>query len=139
MAKLDIALNLTLKNEGFYGNDASDTGGETLWGIARNKEQNWPGWEIVDSLRGHDDFPSCLKENAQLLQMRQEVYDREYWKAIKGDSIINQEVANDLFDKAVNMGVHQAVVLCQRSLDMPETGKMDSSTLNILNTNNPYA
>lgn len=139
MAKLDIALKLTLKNEGFYGNDPSDTGGETLWGIARNKEKDWPGWAIVDSLRGHNDFPSCLKENVQLLQMRHEVYNREYWNPIKGDNIINQEVANDLFDKAVNMGVHQAVVLCQRSLEIPETGKMDSSTLNILNINNPFA
>jgi len=41
--------------------------------------------------------------------------------------------------KKLNMGVHQAVVLCQRSLDVPETGKMDSSTINVLNTNNPYA
>lgn len=138
MAKLDIALNLTLKNEGFYGIDPNDTGGETLWGIARNKEKDWSGWEIVDSLKSHNDFPSCLKENVQLLHMRHDLYDRNYWKPIMGNDIINQEVANDLFDKAVNMGVHQAVILCQRSLDIPETGKMDSSTLNLLNIHNPF-
>lgn len=139
MAKLDIALNLTLKNEGFYSNDPSDTGGETLWGIARNKEKNWPGWTIVDSLKNNTSFPNCLKDNAQLIQLRYDVYNTNYWKPIKGNDIINQEVANDLFDKAVNMGVHQAVVLSQRSLEIPETGKMDNSTLNVLNTNNPFA
>jgi hypothetical protein len=139
MAKLDIALELTLKNEGFYSNDPSDTGGETLWGIARNKEKNWAGWPIVDSLKNSSNFPNCLKNNAQLIQMRNDVYNTGYWKPIKGDDIINQEVANDLFDKAVNMGVRQAIVLCQRSLEIPETGKMDTGTLNVLNTNNPFA
>ena len=139
MAKLNIALKRTLLNEGFYGNDPDDTGGETLWGLARNKEKDWPGWAIVDSLRGHSDFPSCLKENAELIQLRDNAYARKYWIPIKGDEIINQEVADDLFDKAVNMGVHQGVVLCQRSLGISETGKMDASTLNVLNTNNPYA
>jgi len=139
MAKFEIALDGTLKNEGFYGNDPSDTGGETLWGIARKPNPKWVGWPIVDSLKNEDHFPQCLKENSELFEARDLFYREAFWNVIKGDDIINQEVANDLFDKAVNMGVHQAVVLCQRSLDVPETGKMDSSTLNVLNTNNPYA
>jgi hypothetical protein len=139
MAKLEIALPITLDREGFYSNDPQDAGGETLWGIARNKEKNWAGWAIVDQLRSSPDFPNCLKHNATLLTLRNQLYDQRYWKKIQGDNIINQEVANDLFDKSVNMGVHQAVVLCQRSLEIPETGNMDNSTLNVLNTNNPFA
>lgn len=139
MAKLKPALEATLKNEGFYGNDPDDTGGETLWGIARNADKKWQGWPIVDSLRNEEGFPQCMKDHEELLAMRDELYRTRYWDLIDGDDIINQEVANDLFDKAVNMGVHQAVVLCQRSLAIPETGKMNTSTMNVLNTNNPYA
>ena len=139
MANFDIALKLTLDKEGFFSEDPDDVGGTTLWGLARNMDKTWPGWAIVDSLRSHNDFPKCLKENAQLLHMRHDVYDKKYWQPILGDQIINQEVANDLFDKAVNMGVHQAVVLCQRSLGIQEDGKMGKTTMSILNISNPFA
>ena len=138
MAKLDIALELTLKNEGFYGNDPDDAGGETLWGIARKPNPKWEGWSIVDSLKGEPDFPRCMKDNTELLEAMHDFYRESFWNTIKGDEIINQDVANDLFDKAVNMGTHQAMLLCQASLDLPSNGKMDSTTLNILNQNNPY-
>lgn len=138
MAKLELALEATLDHEGFYGNDSSDTGRETIWGIARYFNPKWVGWPIVDSLKNEDGFPACMKDNSELLEARDEFYTKAFWTPIKGDEIINQEVANDLFDKAVNMGIYQAMVLCQRSLDIPETGKMNSATLNVLNINNSF-
>ena len=139
MAKLLPALEATLKKEGFYSNDPQDAGGETIWGIARNMHKEWRGWEIVDEFRRATGFPVILKENKELLALRDSFYEHEFWEKIKGAYIINQEAANDLFDKAVNMGVKQSVILCQRSLGITESGVMNDGTLNQLNEANPYA
>jgi len=139
MADFKKALQPTLEKEGFYGNDPDDTGGETYQGIARKMNPNWAGWALVDLLRSHPNFPKVLTDHKELLTFRNAFYRVEFWSKIKGDNIINQEVANDLFDKAVNMGVKQAVILCQRTLGQEETGTMDTNTLNLLNEMNPYA
>ena len=139
MASFDRALAYALKNEGFYGIDKDDSGGETIWGIARKKNPHWGGWAVVEQNRNRSNFPDCLKSNTMLLGMRAEFYRNEYWKVIKGDSIINEDVATDLFDRSINQGCHQAISLCQRSLGHVESGVMDSSTLAKINEWNPYA
>lgn len=139
MARLQPALEATLGHEGFYSNDSQDTGGETLFGIARSMNPKWEGWRIVDSLRQEDGFPECMRYNSELIELRDEFYTKAFWNPMRGDEIINQDVASDLFDSSVNMGISQGIILCQRALGVPETGKMDNSTLNTLNSANPYA
>ena len=39
------------KIEKLYSNNPQDAGGETVWGIARNKHPEWGGWPIVDQLK----------------------------------------------------------------------------------------
>jgi len=138
MADFLKALELTLKEEGFYGNDKDDSGGETIWGIARKMNPHWGGWAIVDSNKNRANFPACLKSNNMLVGMRNEFYRVNFWLVAKGDEVINQDVANDLFDKAVNTGVKQAIILCQRSLSIKESGVMDKLTVSKLNESNPY-
>jgi len=139
MANFEKALQLTLEKEGFISNDSSDAGGFTAWGIAQKINPHWSGWAIITQNKNRQDFPECLKTNSMLIGMRNEFYRQEYWNKIKGDNIINQEVAEDTFDKSVNMGVKQAVILCQRTLGQEETGVMDTRTLNLLNEMNNYA
>jgi lysozyme family protein len=61
------------------------------------------------------------------------IYKKNYWMIIRGDEILNQDSANDIYDTAVNMGCGAAIKLTQRSLGLPETGKMNVATLNKLN------
>lgn len=136
MADLEIALPPTLDNEGFYGNDPADPGGETLWGIARNKNPKWEGWTTVDSLKGTTGFPSCMKTNELLLKYRHEFYAQSEWAQIRGDEIVDQSIANLTFDMAVNKGVAIAIEYLQQSAGIPETGIMDDATLNAINNPN---
>ena len=141
MANFKEAVVDTLKAEGGFVNDPADAGGYTYRGITKKNFPNWAGWTKLAAWvathgqpkTGHifteDEIPG-LETDCHVF------YKQQFWDKVMGDEIHNQEVAADLFDSAVNMGIHQAVVLCQRSLDIPETGKMDSSTLNILNQNN---
>ena len=48
MNRSDKFIDIVFKAEGFYSNDIDDSGGETLYGIARNKNPKWLGWKIVD-------------------------------------------------------------------------------------------
>ena len=49
--------------------------------------------------------------------MRQ-FYKVEYWDKFSGDEIRPQDVANELFDTAVNMGTHRAVLFLQTGLNV---------------------
>ena len=134
MAQFLKAWEITRRNEGGYVNDPSDNGGETYRGISRKNFPVWDGWSIIDNAHlKHGDI--CLTAEPNVIAF----YTHNFWNPILGDEIINQDAANELFDNSVNMGLHEAIVLTQRALNIPETGHMDTSTLNILNTNNPYA
>lgn len=134
MANFKISWLKTRVHEGGYVNDPKDNGGETYRGISRKNFPNWPGWkEVIKSKRLRGDIILTLES------LVEQFYIDNFWNPIKGNEIINQKVADELFDSSVNMGIHEAVILTQRSLNIPESGKVDSSTLNILNQNNPYA
>jgi len=137
MANYQLALELTLKNEGGWVFDDADTGKETYCGISRANFPMWSGWPLVDKHKPL--HTGQLISDPQLDKSISDFYRSNFWAPICGDEIINQQVANDLFDSATNTGVRQAIILCQRALGIPETGHMDSSTLNILNQINPYA
>jgi lysozyme family protein len=134
MADFLTAKRRTDKNEGFYVNDPADAGGETLYGVARKKNPNWAGWAIVDSYKGKKDFPNVLKTNARLRELADALYKQQYWDTIWGDRINNQDVANNLYDFAVNAGVSTSIKISQRQFNLPETGAMSEELLIKLNT-----
>jgi len=134
MANFKLAWAKTRIHEGGYVLDKDDAGKMTYRGISYRSFPNWPGWaEVIKSKRLRGDIILTLEP------LVEKFYIDNFWNPIKGDEIINQEVADELFDSSVLLGIHQSVILTQRSLNIPESGKMDSSTLNILNQNNPYA
>lgn len=133
MADFKTAYDKTARNEGGYSNDPADTGGETWKGIARKKNPDWKGWEIVDSYRANVKFPGILHTLVSLELMEREFYRTYYWSVIRGDEITDQAKANSIYDSAVNMGPKAAVKLAQRALEATETGVMDNATLKLLN------
>lgn len=134
MANFNLAFERTKKFEGGYVNDKSDRGGETYVGIARNFHPNWRGWVIIDQQKSKPNFPANLKECKELEPLISSFYKSIFWDAVWGDKIIKQNVADDLYDTAVNMGVGMSIKLSQRQFKLPETGKMNQELLNKLNS-----
>lgn len=134
MADFDKAYSRTCKFEGGYANDKNDSGGETYKGISRVHNPKWGGWEIIDSYKKKKNFPKNLDSDGNLQELVKSCYKDNYWKPIWGDKILKQEVANDLYDTGVNMGVGTSVKLSQRQFKLKETGVMSEELLNKLNS-----
>lgn len=61
------------------------------------------------------------------------LFKKLYWDAVKGDEIINQELAEEFFDDAILSGQVSAINKMQRVLDLPETGTVDKLMLDKIN------
>jgi lysozyme family protein len=75
-----------------------------------------------------------LKSDIILQTQVKTLYKTNYWNTIWGDKITNQDVANDLYDTGVNMGVAMSIKLAQRQFHMTQTGKMSDELLKKLNS-----
>ncbi len=137
MANFREALPLTLINEGGWVHVDGDSGEETYRGIARAYFPGWIGWNLVDLHKPL--YQGQIIRDSALDDMIAVFYKKNFWDLVRGDEVINQNIAADLFDKAVNMGVRQSVILCQRSLAIEETGVMNDTTVQILNNRVPFA
>ncbi len=133
MANFEISYKLTANNEGFYSLDPNDAGGETIYGVARKMHPNLKLWTIVDRFKKQPGFPNNMKGNTEIIQEVKNFYYSVFWIPIRGNEIKAQKSADSLYDSGVNMGVGRAIILAQRALKVPETGKMDDFTLNKLN------
>lgn len=118
MASFELAIQKTLENEGLLSNDLSDKGGITKFGISKT---SYPD----------EDIPNLTLDRAKYL------YKKDYWNPILGDQISSQEVAETLFDFAVNGGVGTSVKLAQRVIKVDDDGKMGTNTLKALNNFEP--
>ena len=147
MANFEQAFQITLGHEGGYVFDPDDAGGETYRGVARRYHPNWSGWEIIDQLKQQSDsrrqLNKRLDENRPLQSQIQSFYKQHYWDRFQGDLIASQDLAEELFDTGVNMGVHRAVRFLQEGLnllnrnqksfkDILEDGKSGPGTLGAL-------
>lgn len=118
MADFKEAYRITMQNEGGYANDPLDRGGETWRGITRTFWPQWRGWAIVDKIKlaNPDNLNQALANDIELDAQILQFYKRNYWDVIKLDSIKSQQVANQLFDIAVNMGVGRASKFLQSAI-----------------------
>lgn len=134
MANFKTAYLNTKKWEGGYTDNPDDNG-------------NWTGGKKgVGKLIGTNKGISApllkqfLKKEPTVLDMKniadstvEALYLKEFWVKIRGYEINNQELANTLYDTAVNMGVSRAVKLMQQTLELPETGIVDDKFINKIN------
>lgn len=145
MANFIEAYSLTMKNEGGWGENKEDSGGETYKGIARKFHPNWSGWPIIDAYKSKQGFPNIAYKDSVLDSKVKEFYKIHYWDINKLDDVSSQMIANDLFDSGVNMGVGTAGKFLQQTLnflnkngkmyaDISEDGKVGSGTIGALNT-----
>jgi len=121
MADFERAFARTMGHEGGYVYDPDDAGGETYMGISRRFHPRWPGWKTIDEIRitsDHEYFSAILYENLRVKNEARAFYRDHYWDRFQGDLIPMQEIAEELFDTSVNMGVHRAVIFLQQALNL---------------------
>lgn len=128
MAEFDPAYAKTMRHEGGYANNPADRGGETYKGIARNFWRGWKGWPLVDAAKAKPGFPKSLASDATLQQLVADFYRRNFWAPWMG-GIESQDLADWVFDKAVNMGITQAVKLLQRAAGVAADGQVGPKTM----------
>lgn len=121
MANFQTANAITRKFEGGYHNasgaNSADRGGETFKGIARKIWPNWDGWKLVDEFKTKPNFPKNAESDPVLKQKADAFYKLNFWDSMKLDEIRSQNIANELFDTGVNMGVSTAAKMLQDALN----------------------
>ncbi len=122
MANFKIALAKTLEYEGVYSNNQKDPGGETVFGVSRKYHSGWTGWETIDKIKSlsiyFEDWIETIKSSEELVLAVDSFYETEFWDKLHGYLIMNQDLANFLFDTAVHCGVDFAVKSLQDSLNV---------------------
>ena len=123
-------------NEGVYSDDADDAGGETYKGYARRRNPLWLGWPIIDGYkckyRG-EAFLAALERDEALQRLILDSYKVNYWDRIWGDRIVDQGIATQMYDTAVNKGPKVSIRFAEMSVGMGATGVMSKTLLNRLN------
>lgn len=133
MADFDIAYGETELREGGYVNDPVDRGGETHRGVARKFNPDWEGWVLVDRLKSENpqDFKSVINENVELSLLAKELFRARYWVPIRGDEILDQHIANKVFDTGVNQGVARSVRYLQVGLNRLNRNESDYADIEV--------
>lgn len=119
MTNFNEAYQLTSVLEGGYVNDPFDRGGETYKGISRKYHSSWKGWQIIDTnkpiSRGQ------ILDNQELDILVLDFYKKNFWNKLRCDSINQQDIANELYDTAVNMGTKSAIKILQKAINLLST------------------
>jgi len=129
MADFLPAFELMIKNEGgyFLHAVAGDRGGKTYAGIAHNFHPNWSGWVLLEK---NPDDP-------RITQLVRDFYRENYWDKIRGDDIENQQLAETIFDFAVNAGVRTAAKIAQLVVEATPDGIIGDISIEKINQANP--
>lgn len=101
--------------------------------LDRNDRGNWTSGQVgVGELKGTKYGVSAMSyPNEDIrnltLQRAKEIYKRDFWGRVQGDSLHNALVYQ-LFDAAINHGVGNAIRILQRSVNVSDDGKFGDIT-----------
>jgi len=127
----------TMRFEGrILENVKGDTGGQTYWGIARNKNPQWNGWPDIDAtLKLNPPDPTAkLNEDLQLREKVGVFYKKYFWDQYHLDLFPTQELASQFYDAAVNMGGGRPTSGLQSLVGLnPPSGFLGPTTLAAIN------
>lgn len=119
----------------------NDRGKETYAGISRVYNPTWSGWIIIDREKSKYQggrIPNGTRiNNATLSNYVQQYYRSLFVNKAKGDKIVSQQMANLVFDMAVNHGkgpqlVNEAIKNAGGDIKISNT--ITTDTLNFLNS-----
>jgi len=130
MSRVHNVLSVIIEElEGVYSDDPRDKGGQTVYGIARNYNKEWDGWDIVDNLLlmlDRDDLFDPDEELVEIVKAIQgcpEVLDsaaeylhQKYYAGTFCEKL--PEPMNWLFyDMNINMGKGGAIKVLQQAIN----------------------
>lgn len=154
MADFEPAEKKTGGFEGGWANNPNDKGGETYKGIARKFWPRWQGWQGIDAAKkrllapppyGSREYRNWvahfndLLDTAPLLQKYvRDFYRANFWDAYRLGEIEHQEVANWIYDHAVNAGA-RGIKWAQEAAGVKSDGVVGPMTLKALNAADPTA
>jgi lysozyme family protein len=139
MSSFLIAYDLTMSAEGGYVNDPLDAGGETYKGVSRVNHPHWEGWVTIDAIKTTKPpvLNTALNHQLPLQEKVRHFYETEFWNVNRTGEIASQQLANQLFDTAVNSGGTTAAKLLQRAAGVTEDGMIGPRTLKAVNAAAP--
>lgn len=117
-----------------YSNIKQDAGGETVLGVARNKNPNLQFWKDVDEIKkevGTKDLILLSKkilENKKICDEIETLYKNEYWNKAKCNIILNDDFASNLFLLCVNAGVKRGIKTGQEACNLEADGIIGNLT-----------
>jgi lysozyme family protein len=113
MSEFESCVEYVLEHEGGFGEEDSDPGGATNFGISLRflREVN------VDTLKRVGIFGEVTRQTIVELTLAQakSLYFSEFWNAGPFDRIMNGILAKYIFDMSVHHGLAQAVRITQRA------------------------
>jgi lysozyme family protein len=133
MTDFKVSYNKSMCHEGQYSNDPRDLGGETWKGISRKNWPTWEGWLVIDSIKravNAVDLVKALRADEELEEMVQEFYQANFYDNLKFNEINIQEIADELFDTAINQGAVKAVQYFQQALNLLNNNQKHYSDIN---------
>lgn len=137
MADFNSADQIRKANEGLY-NPGGRGIAETYAGIDRKANPNWHGWAVIDSHKPAltPAMNLALSHDKQLQADIINFYVNNYWNPLKLSQVVDQNIANNLYDCAVNQGVGIAAKFMQRAAGVPVDGIVGPKTLAVINLGN---
>lgn len=130
MTDFNEAYDLTGISERGYSFNVDDVGGETYNGISRKYNPNWEGWVAIDNAKDRDGNVRLTTQiqDALCIAEKKFYYDL-YWLPVKAPLLGDQDLANMMFDIAVNGGVKRAGMYLQRVLNVCNRDERDYKDL----------
>ena len=152
MAIFEIADKIRKANEGGWVHNGNDVGGETAFGWSR---KFWPDlqiWKIIDNYKkkfvpqpqyGTASYKSwsrifngVLLKDTRLMRLVDQAFKDGFWTAYRLEEIENQEVANWLYDHAVNAG-GRGIRWMQLAARVTPDGVIGPNTIRAINAADP--
>jgi lysozyme family protein len=78
---------------------------------------SWDGWQIIDTVKRAAGFPESLAKLPTLRDLVASFYKTNFWDRLSGD-MLPPPLAARLFNVAVNVGCHRAVLWLQQALNV---------------------
>lgn len=141
-----VAITKTLGHEGGYSNDPDDAGAETIFGISRRFHPDWEGWRLIDACKdASGKIIRDVHDSNKMIGCVFDFYSANFWDRFQGDFVarVSRNVALEMFDTSVNMGVTRGIIFLQKALnylnrnerifsDLIEDGLMGPASLDAL-------
>lgn len=113
MADFNLAVKKVLEKEGVFSNHPKDTGGKTKYGITERRFRQALALGVIQGVERIEDLT---------IAQAMEIYRRFEWATLWLDQVDDQEIAEEVFDTAVNCGMGIASRILQETLRVYDRG-----------------